>query len=95
MGRMLPVDCEHGVTIDWGDFGPCQGLCEENHPEDLDDCPDYERCEQCEEAKYEPGGFYPMVISVVLGVFGFDVPERIPRDVVQRVMDRVAEERAR
>lgn len=22
MGRMLPLDCEHGNVIDWGDFGP-------------------------------------------------------------------------
>jgi hypothetical protein len=22
MGRMLPEECEHGVVIDWGDFGP-------------------------------------------------------------------------
>lgn len=21
-GRMMPVECEHGVTVDWGDFGP-------------------------------------------------------------------------
>jgi hypothetical protein len=31
MGRLLPVDCEHGETLDWGDFGsewsPFDGLC--------------------------------------------------------------------
>ncbi len=21
-GRMMPVECEHGVVLDWGDFGP-------------------------------------------------------------------------
>lgn len=21
-GRTLPVECEHGVVADWGDFGP-------------------------------------------------------------------------
>ena len=47
MGRTLPMECEHGVTIDWGDFGPCQGNCERVHPEDLDDCPDFERCLEC------------------------------------------------
>lgn len=48
MGRMLPMECEHGVTIDWGDFGPCQGNCEQVHP---DDCPDFEHCAECAEIR--------------------------------------------
>lgn len=22
MGRLMPLECEHGNVIDWGDFGP-------------------------------------------------------------------------
>lgn len=25
MGRTLPLECEHGNIIDWGDFGPDDG----------------------------------------------------------------------
>jgi hypothetical protein len=45
--RTLPTECHHGRTVDWGDFGPCQGYCYENgHPSSK--CPDYEPCPDCE-----------------------------------------------
>lgn len=47
MGRAMPTDCTHGVTVDWGDFGPCQD-CDEH--EGLD-CPNIADCEQCESAR--------------------------------------------
>jgi hypothetical protein len=25
MGRTMPIECEHGTVIDWGDFGPEDG----------------------------------------------------------------------
>lgn len=43
MGRMLPIDCPHGLVLDWGDFGPCQD-CDEHPgrkcPNYLDSCPE-------------------------------------------------------
>ena len=36
MGRSMPVKCEHGEMLDWGDFGdewsPYDGLCGECVP---------------------------------------------------------------
>lgn len=43
MGRMMPVDCQHGVTIDWGDFGPCQDC--DDHPGES--CPNLVDCPEC------------------------------------------------
>lgn len=45
MGRYLPTECEHGVTIDWGDFGPCQD-CSTDHDDDSP-CPNYPTCAEC------------------------------------------------
>lgn len=28
MGRSIPTECPHGKIIDWGDFGPDDGLTE-------------------------------------------------------------------
>ena len=39
MGRSMPVECEHGVTIDWGDFGG--------------DDPQHQECPQCEQEQKE------------------------------------------
>lgn len=44
MGRTIPTDCAHGVTVDWGDFGPCQN-CDE-HPDE--GCPNLVDCAACE-----------------------------------------------
>lgn len=45
--RTLPTECHHGVTVDWGDFGSCQGYCDiEGH--DPWDCPDKPGCRECE-----------------------------------------------
>jgi hypothetical protein len=44
-GRTMPTECAHGVTVDWGDFGPCQN-CDE-HGDEL--CPNVQRCWQCDE----------------------------------------------
>lgn len=58
MGRTLPMECHHGTTVDWGDFGSCQGYCDE-HGHSSRDCPDVPGCEQCREetaqatARYE------------------------------------------
>ena len=44
MGRMMPINCRHGFTVDWGDFGHCQD-CDEHDDgacPNLSDCPDYE-----------------------------------------------------
>lgn len=41
--RTLPTECQHGVVIDHGDFGPCQD-CDDH---DLGDCPNFVDCEQC------------------------------------------------
>ena len=49
MGRMMPEDCPHGVTIDWGDFGPCRD-CDEHGD---DECPNLEPCPQCEAERTE------------------------------------------
>lgn len=40
----MPVDCHHGRTIDWGDFGPCQNCAEHDWS---DDCPNFEPCDLC------------------------------------------------
>ena len=36
MGRLMPVECEHGRILDWGDHGnewtPYAGLCSECMP---------------------------------------------------------------
>lgn len=40
---MMPVDCQHGVTIDWGDFGPCQDC--NDHPGES--CPSLVDCPEC------------------------------------------------
>jgi hypothetical protein len=34
-GRQLPVECDHGVIVDWGDFGPDP----ENGQEGARNCP--------------------------------------------------------
>lgn len=47
MGRTLPIECKHGVTVDWGDFGPCQGECDVVHPGEFE-CPDVPGCPECE-----------------------------------------------
>lgn len=47
MGRTLPTECEHGTIVDWGDFGPCIDGCEREHPEYVDDCPNFEVCPEC------------------------------------------------
>ena len=47
MSRTMPVDCPHGVTIDWGDFGPCQDCCEHGD----DDCPNLEDCPECTDVR--------------------------------------------
>lgn len=44
MSRTMPYECEHGVVIDWGDFGPCQD-CEHDS---IDDCPNFARCDECD-----------------------------------------------
>jgi hypothetical protein len=42
--RTLPYECQHGTTIDYGDFGPCQDCSEhEGAP-----CPNFVDCERCE-----------------------------------------------
>lgn len=53
MGRAMPVECEHGVVVDWGDFGP--------NPDDPQQ--GAATCEECESREYrvalrarEPGG---------------------------------------
>lgn len=43
MSRDLPTECEHGVVVDWGHFGPCQDCAE--HPGE--DCPNFGTCEEC------------------------------------------------
>ena len=40
------MECEHGVTIDWGHFGPCQD-CEIDHPGEPN-CPNFTTCEDCD-----------------------------------------------
>ena len=48
--RTMPTDCEHGVTIDYGDFGPCQD-CDTDHDPMLPDvCPNFQRCAECDAA---------------------------------------------
>jgi hypothetical protein len=42
--RTMPMDCEHGVTVDWGDFGPCQDCAEHNWD---DNCPNIVECPDC------------------------------------------------
>lgn len=44
MGRTMPTECEHGTTIDYGDFGPCQDCSEHDEGE----CPNFRDCEQCQ-----------------------------------------------
>ena len=46
MGRALPVECEHGVIVDYGDFGEHQNGCPDRCT--FDTCPDHPSCEQCE-----------------------------------------------
>ena len=46
MGRMTPINCHHGFTVDWGDFGPCQD-CDEH---DDGACPNLRDCPDCETA---------------------------------------------
>lgn len=41
--RTLPIECHHGTTVDYGDFGPCQDCAEH----DWADCPNFVACEQC------------------------------------------------
>lgn len=41
MGRMMPVECEHGRILDWGDFGG-----EDSKPETC------ETCEACDADLY-------------------------------------------
>ena len=43
MSRTLPTDCPHGVTVDWGDFGPCQDCSDHGD----DDCPNLTDCPDC------------------------------------------------
>lgn len=45
-GRTLPTECEHGVTVDWGDFGPCQDCADHDWSED---CPNIESCPDCDQ----------------------------------------------
>lgn len=33
MSRTLPSECEHGVIVDWGDFGPRPGVAHPVCPE--------------------------------------------------------------
>ena len=42
--RTLPTECEHGVVVDFGDFGPCDD-CNEH---ELGDCPNFQTCDECE-----------------------------------------------
>jgi hypothetical protein len=42
--RYLPTECEHGVTVDDGDFGPCQD-CDEHGD---DPCPNFHQCPKCD-----------------------------------------------
>lgn len=44
MGRTMPSECDHGVVLDWGDFGPCQDCSEHGG----DACPNFSRCGACE-----------------------------------------------
>ncbi|HEX2578651.1 MAG TPA: hypothetical protein VHK88_20070 [Aquihabitans sp.] len=54
MSRMMPYECEHGVTVDWGDFGPHQSDedCRRDYgrwPGDGAPCPTcYPTCPQCD-----------------------------------------------
>jgi len=50
MSRTLPLDCKHGVTVDWGDFGPCQDC--DDHPGE--DCPNLGDCELCDAEQETP-----------------------------------------
>ncbi len=49
MGRYHPMKCDHGVVVDWGDFGPCDGDCP--HPEGT--CPNFPQCELCDLERLE------------------------------------------
>lgn len=49
--RMMPMECAHGWTVDWGDFGPCQD-CDEH---DGERCPNYTPCPQCEAERHPSG----------------------------------------
>lgn len=51
MGRTLPSECQHGTTVDWGDFGPCQD-CSEH---DDGSCPNYAACDKCEAERHPSG----------------------------------------
>jgi hypothetical protein len=53
MSRYMPTVCVHGVTVDWGDFGPCQNC--DNHADW--ECPNLANCPKCntEAAHKRPG----------------------------------------
>jgi hypothetical protein len=47
MGRSLPVECPHGYTFDWGDFGPSCPLARAANEDYECYCLDPDNCESC------------------------------------------------
>jgi len=47
-GRMMPIECHHGATVDYGDFGPHQNGCPDECFEPDARCPDVPVCDLCE-----------------------------------------------
>jgi hypothetical protein len=43
----MPYECEHGLILDWGDFG------DDRTPEHCDVCQPYE-CGNCERCRWQP-----------------------------------------
>lgn len=87
MGRTLPVECHHGVTVDWGDFGYCQGDCERFHPENLADCPDLPGCDLCEQEEQRTEGV--RWASIGDAIRGFLLEKHIPFDMVDEWADEI------
>lgn len=69
MGRMLPVECEHGIVVDWGDFGP-----DEN-----DGTAGTKPCAECEAQRSRSAH-----IDIEWDT-GSDVPDTVIRDTVENV----------
>jgi hypothetical protein len=86
VGRTLPYECpvHPDVTIDWGDFGPCQGHCDEVHPDNLDECLDAPGCFKCDrEAHIQSSNPFDLFETTNAAKWATDFVERFAGRTVQ------------
>lgn len=76
MGRTIPIDCEHGNVLDWGDFGP-----NENDPLEG-------TCEICNGPPWKQvAANVPITEKIIQDATNFQEWQRMIDDAIRRLID--------